>query len=356
MIRSLLSSLGMAAIALAQMSDLRYSRIPPPGLSDMSRIGITVEITPAPQLPDSTLVRNIVKSQMETLGYTVVLPSPQTAEDLSLQVHCMDVPDSLDTRYASVYLPDTFPKTSPSAVPPCHVSYLYKGEPRPWIHVDRFIYTEGVSAMNRLAQTRPDLTPHESIHEFLQQYDFPILLAAEWGHVTRLIQALNHRETSLPRQRLIIKLLGEIQDPSSYAILVEKLQDAHLAGEAATALGFFGLRARPSLLAVLQTAHDPILQAAAAKGLGRIAAMTGDSGPTPLFLEMISDPAVDIRVRTELVWALGKAPDFSSLPTLMKLEQTIWMNYSKDPHLQKLREAVEWSIREVKQGGHTGDY
>ena len=352
----MLGSLGITAMALGQMSDLRYSRIAPPELSDMSQIGITVEIATGRQPPDSTLVWNTVKSRMENLGYTVVFPSPQTAEDLMLQVHCRDAPDSLDTRYASVYLPNTIPKTSPSAIPPCRVSYLYKGETQPWINVDRFIYAEGISAMNRIAQTRPDLTPHESIHAFLRQYDFPILLAAEWGHVTRLIQTLNHRETSLSRQRLIIELLGEIQDSSGYPVLIEKLQDASLAGETATALGFFGLRARPSLLAVLQAAHDPALAVAAAKGLGRIAAMTGDSGPTPLFLEMISDPAVDIRVKTELVWALGKAPDSRALPTLSELEQTIWLMYSKDPHLQKLREAVEWSIREVKQGGHTGDY
>ena len=71
---------------------------------------------------------------------------------------------------------------------------------------------------------------------------------------------------------------------------------------------------------------------------------------------MVADSNIDIRVRTQLAWALGKAPDMSSLPTLLQLEQEIWTNHSRDPHLQEFREAVDWSIREVKQGGHGDDF
>jgi len=66
------------------------------------------------------------------------------------------------------------------------------------------------------------------------------------------------------------------------------------------------MRAQPELLQLSQTAFDPLRQITATHGLETIAARPGDSGPTPLFLEMISDPAVDIRVQTELVWALEK--------------------------------------------------
>ncbi len=41
---------------------------------------------------------------------------------------------------------------------------------------------------------------------------------------------------------------------------------------------------------------------------------------------------------------------------LAELERTIWMIPSNDPEVQKLRQAVDWSIREVRQGGHTDDY
>ena len=71
---------------------------------------------------------------------------------------------------------------------------------------------------------------------------------------------------------------------------------------------------------------------------------------------MIKNPAVDIRVKTELVWALGKSPDFRAFSVLRELEQTIWTIQSNDPELEKLRMAVDWSIREIKQGGHGDNY
>jgi len=158
------------------------------------------------------------------------------------------------------------------------------------------------------------------------------------------------------RQRLILTLLGETRVARGYPVLVEKLKDGHLAKEAAEALGFFGLRAQSHLLPIVQDRSDPELQAAAAKGLGRIAAATGNSQQTPLYIKMVADSNIDIRVRTQLAWALGKAPDMRAFPTLMELERHIWINYSRDPHLQEFREAVDWSIREIKQGGHGDDY
>ena len=139
-------------------------------------------------------------------------------------------------------------------------------------------------------------------------------------------------------------------------MLVGKLQDAQVAKEAVEALGFFGLRAQPHLLPIVQDRSNPQLQVAAAKGLGRIAAASGNSQQTPLYLKMVSDSTLDIRVRTQLVWALGKAPDMRAYPTLLQLEQQIWTDPSQDPDLQKFREAVDWSIREVKQGGHGDDF
>jgi HEAT repeat protein len=106
----------------------------------------------------------------------------------------------------------------------------------------------------------------------------------------------------------------------------------------------------------VQDRSDPQLQAAAAKGLGRIAAATGNSQQTPLYIKMVADSNIDIRVRTQLAWALGKAPDMRAFSTLLELEQHIWTNHSQDPHFKEFREAVDWSIREVKQGGHGDDF
>ena len=54
--------------------------------------------------------------------------------------------------------------------------------------------------------------------------------------------------------------------------------------------------------------------------------------------------------------ALGKAPDMRAYSTLLGLKHDIWMAKTQDPSLQELREAVDWRIREVKQGGHGDDF
>jgi len=151
-------------------------------------------------------------------------------------------------------------------------------------------------------------------------------------------------------------LLGEIQAEPAFEVLADALNDESLSPAAARALGEFGEIARPYLTSLLKTSNRPEVQVAAVHGLGRVGALTGDTSSTSLLLQILKAPGVNRRVQTEVVWALGKAPDFRAFPALAELEQKVWMIRSNDPELQKLRQAVDWSIREVRQGGHTDDY
>ena len=85
-------------------------------------------------------------------------------------------------------------------------------------------------------------------------------------------------------------------------------------------------------------------------------AATRDTSLIPLYLELLTKQGLDIQVKTKIVWAIGKSPDFRTHSGLESLEREIWSIRSDEPELKKLREAVDWSIREVRQGGHTGDY
>ena len=299
-------------------------------------------------------IADIVKTRLERFGYIVVFPKTEAQEDLVLHVTCDAV--TIQQKPSSTLSDSEFIVRKKTVSPPCRLAYSYKGDLIPWIKVDRFIYVEGVSTMDSLEPALDTLEDIRLIRQFLGHYDFPILLAAEWGHVHRLFQALNRVDTPLKQKNLILTLLGETQDPRAFPVLVDKLQDSKLAKVAARALGCYALRGRPYLLNVLQQRADPQLQTAAAAGLGKIAAATGDSQPTPLFLQLVTDPTVDVRVKTALVWALGKAPDFRAYPTLAELEESLWLDHSKNPQLQRFREAVSWSIREVKQGGHGDDF
>ena len=346
--------LALGGNALAQLSELRHSRAPLPGVSEISLIGLNVDMGGAQDLMAPAVIIEAIQPRLETIGYRVALGPTLSPDGLWLLVDCQAIKEK--AKASSSEASQALSNHVRILSPPCQLAYRYQQEVVPWKNVDRLIYSESVATMTQLARTTKPLEPQECAKEFFHLYDFPVLLAAEWGHVDRLLHLLKRPDTSVVRQRLILKLLGEAQVARGYPVLVNKLEDGLVAKEAAEALGFFGLRAQVHLLRIVQDSSDPQLQAAAAKGLGTIAAATGNSQQTPLFMKMVADPSIDIRVRTQLVWALGKAPDMRAYSTLLQLEQRIWNNYSRDPDLKEFREAVDWSIREVKQGGHGDDF
>ena len=108
--------------------------------------------------------------------------------------------------------------------PPCQLAYTYEQKVIPWKNVDRLIYSESVATMRQIPQIAMPLKPQECVKQFFSLYDFPVLLVAEWGHTDQLLQVLNHQDTSLSRQRLILTFLGETQAARGFPVIVEKLQ------------------------------------------------------------------------------------------------------------------------------------
>ena len=177
------------------------------------------------------------------------------------------------------------------------------------------------------------------LNERLEHYDFPVLLAAEWGQADRLLKALDAPGTTQVRKLKVISLLGEMQADEAFPKLKEALQDKNLAQQAAVALGSTGKEAIPILVDMLKNSKDPDLQAAAAKGLGQVGGLNGDATVIPPLLDMLFQPDLDIRARTEVVWAIGKVPDKRAIESLHKLDR------SDDPAFKKLKEAAFWSLK-----------
>jgi len=301
-------------------------------------------------------VEKIVTKRMEELGYTVETDQ-FSPHDVVVQVTCGRV----ETKESRVQPSRSFsprPIKNPDLFngPPCLFQYRFQGTLMPWLQVERVIYSEGVKAAKQLASRNPTAGPTLLTLSYLKEFEFPLLLSAEWGQVDRLLRALRSPNTSLSRKEMIMVLLGEIQAEPAFEDLTDALEDKFLRPGAARALGEFGEMARPYLTSLLNTSTRPEVQVAAIHGLGRVGALTGDTSSTSLLLQILQAPGVNRRVQTEVVWALGKAPDFRAFPALAELERTIWMIPSNDPEVQKLRQAVDWSIREVRQGGHTDDY
>src|SRR5262249_47575782 len=130
--------------------------------------------------------------------------------------------------------------------------------------------------------------------EKLSNYDFAVLLAAEWGQGDRLLKVLDTPGTKTMRQLKVISLLGEMMDDEALPRLKEALKDKDLAKQAAVAMGSIGKESIPVLTDILKNSKNPELQAAAAKGLGQLGALHGDPSVIPPLLEMLDAPGIDI--------------------------------------------------------------
>lgn len=301
---------------------------------------------------DTDPVTEIIARQFRQVGYEVVT-NINTPHDVTVYFQCEEPPPDQSLSHSAN---NAHP---PMTGPPCFFQYAFNEIPVDWQRIDIIIYSEGIQAAESLqsqASNALGATALPLSTQYLNALDFSILLSAEWGQVQRMVGLLENSETPLPRRKKIISLLGEIRAKEALPCLLELLNNSALQIDAARALGNFGAKAQKPLISILKSHPDMNMQAAAAQSLGRIGAATGDTSLTPLYLELLRKPGLNIQVKTEIVWAIGKSPDFGAHAALEALESQIWQTRSNEPKLQKLREAVDWSIREVRQGGHTGAY
>ena len=333
--------------------DILTPKRPIASLIEAQTIYLQTQVVKGETQIDPQPLLDLITQRFRQVGYEVVT-SLQAPHDVTVYFQCEEpVPPKRPANSTEKYVHHI-------SGPPCLFHYAFHEKPVNWQRIDIIIYNEGIRAtesLHQLTTASPSMAQSAPLSsQYLRVLDFPILLSAEWGQVPRLVVLLELSQTSLQRQKKIISLLGEIQAKQALPRLLDLLNDSHLQLDAAWALGNFGAQAQEPLITLLQTHPDEKMQAAAAQSLGRIGAATGDTRLTPLYIELLRKPGLDIQVKTEIVWAIGKSPDFRAHSTLEALENEIWNIRSNKPELQKLRKAVDWSIREVRQGGHTGDY
>jgi HEAT repeat protein len=188
----------------------------------------------------------------------------------------------------------------------------------------------------------------------LEEYDFPVIITAEWGQADRLAKLLEAGNTNHFRKLKIVSIMGEMVNdttlpPQALATLKNALKDKDLAKQAAVALGNLSPESIPMLIDMLRTAKEPELQAAAAKGLGQIGALNGDARIVPPLIEVLQAPNIDYAVLTEVAWALGKVPDRRAADPLYALDKKLRLNPDSrgDPKIKKLLEAVFWAIKQI---------
>jgi hypothetical protein len=297
---------------------------------------------------DAGSIAEVSARRISELGYTIVRDAGKP-HDAVFKVKCEQRKtwEGTTTAGGDADLPD-----APSRLwkgPACQLTYLLGDMKIKWQKEVRTDFEDAVSAAQSANAGDPGVYAITKLRDRLEQYDFPVLLAAEWGQPDRLLKLLDAADTSQMRKVKIISLLGEMQADEALPKLKAALKDKNLSKEAAVALGSMGKEGIPILVDILKHSKQPELQAAAAKGLGDLGNTYNDSSVVPPLLEMLDAPGIDITVQTEVAWALGRVPDRRSVKPLFDLDKKLQKirHDPPDPLMKKLKEAVFWSIKQV---------
>ncbi|MBL8036154.1 MAG: HEAT repeat domain-containing protein [Nitrospira sp.] len=295
---------------------------------------------------DATPLIDTVVQRLADAGYSAVRHSTQ-AHDVILRVKCEQRKTWEGTAVTGgdADLPD-----APSRLwkgPACQLTYLLGGMKIKWQKEVRTDFEDAVAAAQ--AAQAPDASRYvmTKLQEALGKYEFPLLLAAEWGHSDRLLRLLDAPDTSQARKLKIMSLLGDMQADAAMPKLKEALKDRDLAKQALSAIGNLGRDGIPLLIELMNASPQLEVQAAAAKSLGQLGGLHGDASVVLPLLAKLQDPKTDWTVLTEVAWALGKIPDKRSIQPLYDLDKKL--QAIRDPDnvtLKKLKEAVFWAIKQ----------
>jgi hypothetical protein len=309
---------------------------------------------------DSQGIQDIVKERMAVLGYQVVT-SRDEPSDVMLMVKCEERKKWSGTTRSGG---DADHADAPARLwtgPACLFTYLLNGRDLGWQKEARTDFNDPVSAAKEANASEPGPYAIAQLAQRLQTFDFPVMIAAEWGQDTRLFKLLKDPNTTKPRKLKILSLLPEVQSHEALPYLKGFIQDKdkELAEQAIVALSSTGSDAIPLLTEVFQTNTDSDIRAAAAKGLGEIGSHTGDPTITPPLLDyliedlkhMKTSADIDFPVLTEVVWSLGKLRNENSIPPIRELEKKVWLIYDTSKEMEELRDATNWTVKMVDMDG-----
>lgn len=295
---------------------------------------------------DAGALTHVVSQRLNEIGYVTVRESTMPY-DVVLRMKCEQRKswEGTTATGGDADLPD-----APSRLwkgPACQLTYVLGGMKIKWQKEVRTEFEDAVAAAQAAQATDPGLYAMDKLQEALGKYEFPLLLAAEWGHADRLLKILDSPQTSQARKIKTMSLLGEMQADEALPKLKEALKDRDLAKQAIISMGNLGKDGIPLLVDIMKSSPQLEIQAAAAKGLGQIGGINGDASVVPPLLAKLQDAKTDWTVLTEVAWALGKVPDKRSIQPLYDLDKKL--QAIRDPDnttLKKLKEAVFWAIKQ----------
>ena len=295
---------------------------------------------------DAAALASVVSRRLGELGYIVVQDASKP-HDAVFRVKCEQRKtwEGTASSGGDNDLPD-----APSRLwkgPACQLTYALGSMKIKWQKEVRTDFEDATAAALAAQAGEPGPFAMAKLNDQLERYEFPLILAAEWGHAERLLKLLDSSESTVSRKVKIISLLGEMQADEALPKLKQVLQDRDLAKQALVAMGNLGKEGIPLLVDIMNTSGMIDVQAAAAKGLGQLGGIHGDASVVLPLLARLQDPKTDWTVLTEVAWALGKIPDKRSIQPLYDLDKKLQALRDPDNQtLKRLKEAVFWAIKQ----------
>jgi len=296
----------------------------------------------------SGALKDVVIRRMKEVGYTTLTDATQP-HDLVFRVKCeqQKIWEGTMASGGDADLPD-----SPSRVwkgPACQFSYLLDGKKTGWRKEVRTDFPDARKAAAEAKAGDPGAYGMSKLQDRLEEYDFPVLVTAEWGQEQRLLALLDKPGTTGTRKVLIITQLGDLFSTAAIPRLQTALKDPdpNVSKAAALALGNIGHKESIATLVEALKTGPPELQIAAARGLGQVGALHGDLSIIPPLLEALNTD--DIALKTEVVWALGKLPDRRAQEPLLALQRSLRNLPTNDRNSKegKLWDAVSYSLKQI---------
>jgi hypothetical protein len=300
-----------------------------------------------------------VQERLEEMGYTVTTDRSQP-HNVHVKVKCEEQktatgtsPTGGDVELADA--PDRLWKG-----PACLITYFLQQQNLQWEKEVRTTFSDARQAARTAQVEDSGKLAMDALRERLTEFDFPVLLSAEWGQVDRLLQLLERPDTPKLRKVKILTVLSDLQVEEALPQLTQLLETTDLQKEAINALSGVGADSIPLLIDLFQTTPQSGIQAEAAKALGNLAARTGDPRTIPPLVQYVSSllpnlktsEDIDFPLLTEVVWAIGKQRWEGSFLPMKKLQEKIWLIFDTSQEMADLREATSWTYKQLDLDGH----
>ena len=296
-----------------------------------------------------------VKARLEDIGYTVTTDRSQP-HDVAVKVKCEEAKTSTRTSPSGgdVDLAD-----APNRLwkgPACLLTYFLQQNNFQWKKEVRTTFADARQAARQAQVDDPGAYAMDQLNQRLAEYEFPILLSAEWGQIDRLLKLLDNPNTPKLRKVKILSVLSNVHAEEALPQLTKLLESTDLQQETINALSGAGADSIPVLIDLFQTSPQSNIRAEAAKALGDIAARTGDPRTIPPLVEYVAEVLpqlktsedIDFPLLTEVVWAIGKLRWAHSLKPIAELQDKVWLIHDNSKEMAELREATNWTFKAIE--------